>query len=175
LKTLGPPEPTKSKNIVSRTGFMTVAIMPLENDKIAGDKSHDDDHKVRTLQHGTSTVSISVLNLSKTIVGNGVLALPSAVAAFADDKFAVVCATCIVLVLASAAAYTFYSIGSVCASNDVGTFTSAWKKSTNKISSRTIAVVVTANTFLSCLASSIIIGQFKSPGKDFPADNRVTV
>jgi amino acid permease len=117
--------------------------------------------KSASAYNGTSTVPISIFNLSKTIVGNGMLSLPSAIAAFADDKIAAWYATLLIVALAAVASYSFQSIGHACAANDAGTFATTWRKCTNKVSAGAVASIVTASTFLSCLASSIILGKRK--------------
>ena len=119
------------------------------------DKSKSDDKKDKT---GTSSLYTSIFNLSKTIVGNGILSLPSAVAIFSDSPQSVIPACVLLVFMGYLADYSFISIGKICLRFEADSFTTAWARSTD-CSGTLIAAVVTANTFLSCLASSIIIGS----------------
>jgi len=126
-----------------------------------------DDVNVLKLQ-SSSDVPASVFNLAKTILGAGILSLPSGVAAFTDDAGGLWPASGLLVVMGLISAYSFASIGRACRLHDVRTFSDAWGKSVGPKSAVVISSVITLKTFFSCLAFSIIIGDsFSSIFKSF--------
>ena len=107
---------------------------------------------------GTSTVSSSIFNLAKCILGAGVLSLPSGIALFSDSKKAIVPAIGLLSFMGLASAYSFSSIGKACELHGVNTFAEAYAKSFNVTSGYALSSVITFKTFFACLAYSIIIG-----------------
>jgi len=127
---------------------------------------------------GSSDVPTSVFNLAKTILGAGVLSLPSGVAAFSDQKSGLVPASALLLAMGIISAYSFASIGRACRLHDTRGFSDAWAKSVGPSTAGIISSVITFKTFFACLAYSIIIGDsftslFKSFG--FPGVSRSQV
>lgn len=108
---------------------------------------------------GTSTILTSVFNLSKTILGAGILSLPAAVAAFSDSPHSLFISGLVVLLMGSISAYTFSSIGKTCDLHRVKTFKDAWAASVDESSAQFISVLITFKTFFTCLAYSIIIAD----------------
>ena len=108
---------------------------------------------------GSSTVSSSVFNLAKCILGAGVLSLPSGIALFSDSKQAIVPAIGLLSFMGLASAYSFSSIGKACELHGVNTFADAYAKSFNVTSGYALSSVITFKTFFACLAYSIIIGK----------------
>ena len=127
-----------------------------------------DDGKKGLAAVGSSDVPASVFNLAKTILGAGILSLPSGVAAFTDDAGGLWPASGLLLAMGLISAYSFASIGRACRVHDVRTFSDAWGKSVDPKSAVVISSVITLKTFFSCLAFSIIIGDsFSSIFKSF--------
>lgn len=122
---------------------------------------------------GTSQIAPSVLNLAKTILGAGVLSLPSGIALFSDSKYALIPSSILLAFMGLASAYSFSSIGKACSLHGVSSFADAFAKSLNLNSGIFISSIVTFKTFFACLAYSIIIGdsfsQILSSIKSLPA------
>ncbi len=108
---------------------------------------------------GSSSIQTSTLNLAKTIVGAGMLSLPSGVALVSNTPSALLPASILLVVMGVVSAYTFSSIGAACHVHNVTTFPAAWTKSTHT-SSSWISSVVVLKTLFSCLAFSAIIGEY---------------
>lgn len=109
---------------------------------------------------GTSTVSSSIFNLAKTILGAGVLSLPSGIAAFTDKPDGLLPASGILVLMGILSAYSFSSIGKACKVTNSKSIKDAWSKSTQ--SPRTanfVSFLITFKTFFACMAYSIIIGD----------------
>jgi sodium-coupled neutral amino acid transporter 11 len=121
---------------------------------------------------GDASIASSTFNLAKSIVGCGVLSLPSGIAYFSDHKMAVVPASIICILMGVMAAYTFSLIGRTCDKYGATSFQEAWAKSVDEKSAWTMSASITAMCFLASLAYSIIIGDsftaladtFKFPG-----------
>jgi sodium-coupled neutral amino acid transporter 11 len=117
---------------------------------------------------GDATVASSSFNLAKSIIGAGVLALPSGVAFFSDSPAALVPATIMLTVMGVAAGYTFSLIGKTCAEHNVSTFKQAWSKSVGPNSAWVISTAITFKCFFASLVNSIIIGDsFASLAQSF--------
>lgn len=108
---------------------------------------------------GDATIATSTFNLAKSIIGAGVLSLPSGVAFFADQKAALVPSSIICVLFGLVAAYTFSLIGKVCKEHDSTSFQDAWAKSVSPKTAGLISGSITALCFLASLAYSIIIGD----------------
>ena len=117
---------------------------------------------------GDATVSSSSFNLAKSIIGAGVLALPSGVAFFSDSPAALIPAIIMLTVMGVAAGYTFSLIGKTCAEHNVSTFKEAWSKSVGPNSAWVISTAITCKCFFASLVNSIIIGDsFTALAKSF--------
>jgi hypothetical protein len=108
---------------------------------------------------GNAALSTSTFNLAKSIIGAGVLSLPSGVAFFSDQPGALLPASAICAVFGLVAAYSFSSIGRVCRDTKSKSFQEAWEKTVNPKSAWLISGSITAMCFLASLAYSIIIGD----------------
>lgn len=108
---------------------------------------------------GTSSLSASIFNLAKTILGAGVLSLPYGVAAFSDRKIALIPACILVIIMGIISAYSFNAIGSACRIHNVQSFSDAWAKSVSPSTQKLISGIVTFKTFLACLPYLIVIGE----------------
>ena len=108
---------------------------------------------------GEATVSSSTFNLAKSIIGAGVLSLPSGISFFADVPSAILPASIMCAVMGLVSAYTFSLIGRVCEKTGATSFQDAWGKTIDPKSAWTISAGITAMCFLASLAYSIIIGD----------------
>jgi sodium-coupled neutral amino acid transporter 11 len=108
---------------------------------------------------GTSSVSTSIFNLGKTILGAGVLSLPSGIATFTDSANGIMPAVAVLTTVGVVSAYSFKSIGKACERFGARSFSEAWAKSVDQRTGSLLNIVVVVNTFLSCLTYSIIIGE----------------
>jgi sodium-coupled neutral amino acid transporter 11 len=95
---------------------------------------------------GTATISSSVFNLAKSIVGAGVLSLPSGVAFFSDSPAALVPAGALTLVMGALAAYSFSLIGRACEQHKTKSFQDTWAKSVDEKTAWLISAGITAKT-----------------------------
>jgi hypothetical protein len=111
------------------------------------------------VEGGDSTIQTSIFNLAKSVIGAGVLSLPSGVAFFADEPQALVPSAIICTIFGLAAAYSFSSVGKVCKETKSKSFQEAWGNSVSKNSAWIITYSITAMCFLASLAYSIIIGD----------------
>jgi hypothetical protein len=117
---------------------------------------------------GEATIAASTFNLAKSIIGAGVLALPSGVAFFSDAKMALLPAIAICTVMGLTAAYTFSLIGKACEQHGATSFQEAWSKSVSPKTAWMISGGITAKCFFASLAYSIIIGDsFAALAKTF--------
>ena len=117
---------------------------------------------------GDATVAASTFNLAKSIIGAGVLSLPSGVAFFSDSPLALLPASAILAFMGLLAAYTFSLIGRACERHGAKTFKDAWSKSVDPNSAWMISGAITAKCFFASLAYSIIIGDsFTALAKTF--------
>ena len=108
---------------------------------------------------GDATIPVSTFNLAKSIVGAGVLSLPSGIAFFSDSPSAVIPASLLCAVMGLVAAYSFSLIGKACEQHNASSFQDAWAKSVDPNSAWTISAGITAMCFLASIAYSIIIGD----------------
>ena len=108
---------------------------------------------------GEATIAVSTFNLAKSIIGAGVLSLPSGVAFFSSSPMALLPASAILTVMGLVAAYTFSLIGRACEQHNATTFQEAWSKSVGPDSAWIISGGITALCFFASLAYSIIIGD----------------
>lgn len=109
---------------------------------------------------GSSTISTSVFNLAKTILGAGVLSLPFGVAAFTDSPQGLIPAAILLVLMGIMSAYSFSSIGKACHEHSARSFSEAWSKSVNPQTSGALNFIIIFKTFFACLAYSIIIGEY---------------
>lgn len=108
---------------------------------------------------GQSTMSKSIFNLVKGIVGVGVLSLPSGIAAFGNSKKSLVPAVALIILMGTLSGYNFSLIGRVCALTGASSYSDAWEKSIGSSSAWIPAVACTGKTFLACLAYSMVLGE----------------
>ena len=116
-------------------------------------------HHEEEIQGGDATIPTSIFNLAKSIIGAGVLSLPSGVAFFSSDPKALIPSSIICAVFGLAAAYSFSSIGRVCRDTKSKSFQEAWANTVNPKSAWMISASITALCLLASLAYSIIIGD----------------
>lgn len=117
---------------------------------------------------GDSTITASTFNLAKSIIGAGVLSLPSGIAFFANDPKATIPAGVICALMGVLSAYSFSLIGKTCEQTKANSFQDAWAKSVDPKSAWMISAGITAKCFLASLAYSIIIGDsFTALAKTF--------
>mmetsp|Transcript_24485 Transcript_24485/g.79110 ORF Transcript_24485/g.79110 Transcript_24485/m.79110 type:complete len:456 (-) Transcript_24485:302-1669(-) len=106
------------------------------------------------------SVTSGTLNLVKSIVGAGVLALPAGVAAFAEgQRIAMAPAALVMVALGAASAYSFAILGRMCGAAGVETYREAWSEIVGKKSSWVVTSCVTMTPLFACLAYSIILGD----------------
>lgn len=149
-----------SKNVVSNSVSTNKNRRHISSPNIIAKKVSKSPSAVATATTGgSSDLSSSILNLAKTILGAGVLSLPSGIALFSDSKQATIPAIALLAFMGLASAYSFSSVGKACQLHGVGSFAEAFAKSLGLSSGRAISTVITLKTFFACLAYSIIIGK----------------
>lgn len=110
-------------------------------------------------KRGTSSVSTATFNLIKNIMGAGVLSLPSGVAAFSGNPYALIPAALLTVAMGKLSGYCFQLIARSCDLNNVETYVESWEKAVSPKSAWIIPAACTFKTFCACLAYSIIIGD----------------
>ena len=108
---------------------------------------------------GSASVSSSIINLSKNIVGSGVLALAAGIAAFSSAKIAIVPALVLMTALGLLSGYTFSLIARV--GDEVGgsTYRDTWAKVFGEKFAIIPAMTITFKTFVGGLSYAIILGD----------------
>lgn len=108
---------------------------------------------------GSASIATSTFNLAKSVIGAGVLSLPSGVAFLADEPSALVPAAVLCSLFGIVAAYSFSAIGRICKENNAQSFQEAWEKLVSPNSAWLISGSITALCFLASLAYCIIMGD----------------
>ncbi|GKY92005.1 hypothetical protein MPSEU_000172100 [Mayamaea pseudoterrestris] len=108
---------------------------------------------------GASIPNTSI-NLVKSIVGSGVLALPYAVSSLGDNPQNVL-GPAVIAIVAMGSIYGFFFrlVGQVCDWTKATSYKQAWQETIGDESSQVVAVVVMLKTLLSCLAYSMILAD----------------
>lgn len=113
-------------------------------------------------------MAATTFNIAKSIIGAGVLSLPSGVAFFADKPSALIPASIMTFVMGVVAAYSYSLIGKACSQHNAKSFQEVWEKSADPKTAWIISGGITAQCFLASLAYSIIIGDsFTSIAQSF--------
>jgi len=101
------------------------------------------------------------LNLVKSIVGAGVLALPAGVAAFATQgqQVAIIPASILMIILGAASAYSFSLLGRLCGGAATDSYREAWARIVGKDTAWIVTTCCTVTPLFACLAYSIILGD----------------
>ena len=134
--------------IVARQKFKTALLAEAEAAAPPAEAAKEDEG---------ASVAASTVNLVKSIVGAGVLALPAGVAAFSDAGPALWPATALITALGAASAYSFGVLGRVCGAYDAETYKDAWARSVGEKSAWVVTLCCTLTPFLACLAYSICL------------------
>jgi hypothetical protein len=115
---------------------------------------HDSDTK--------SDVGALTFNLAKSIIGSGILSLPSGLALFSDSTTALYPGIAAILFMGLLSGYGFSSIGKACSIHSADNFNAAWIASTgneSKKGSGFVSYVIAFKTLIGCLCYSMIIGE----------------
>jgi len=111
---------------------------------------------------GTATVSASIINLSKNIVGSGILALAGGVAAFSASPAGVYPALLVLFFLGGVSGYSFALIARVGDEVGADTYRDTWAKVFGENTALLPALTVLFKTFVGGLAYAIILGDMFS-------------
>ena len=106
-----------------------------------------------------ATVTSSIVNLSKNIVGSGVLALAAGVAAFSASPMALVPGLALLLFLGAASGYSFSLIARIGDEVGADTYRDSWAKIFGSRLSIIPALTIVFKTYVGGLAYSIILGD----------------
>lgn len=150
------PHSMKSTTSFPHKRFATLVASNTENNYLDAGVSAPSAPQVTG---GSASLSTSTFNLAKSIIGAGVLSLPSGVAFFADEPSALIPASAICALFGLVAAYSFSSIGKVCRDTKSKSFQEVWEKTVSPKTAWTISGSITAMCFLASLAYSIFIGD----------------
>lgn len=146
----------KTSNIVLKRSTME-GRMPLSMESIAINGGEND--LLQKPSGGSASIATSTFNLAKSVIGAGVLSLPSGVAFLADEPSALLPAAALCTLFGAVAAYSFSAIGKICKENDAKSFQEAWEKIVSPNSAWLISGSITALCFLASLAYCIIMGD----------------
>ena len=142
-----------------------VSVPPTKDVTLSGTKAALTTREtVSTLNRGgdgaaKSTMKAAMFNLVKGIVGAGVLSLPAGIAAFGDNKSAVLPAVALIAVAGALSGYNFSLIGRLCAFTGATSYSGAWEKSIGEATAWIPAGACTCKTFLAILAYSMILAE----------------
>jgi hypothetical protein len=116
------------------------------------------DKKSQSLSNeGTSSMTISSLNLMKNCVGAGVFSLNSRVTSISPKPEILLPAAGLILLMAMWATYNFYMIGETCTITNSSTYGEAWGNTVSKQSQWIVQIVVVLAPIVSCLANTIVL------------------
>lgn len=127
-------------------------------DAVTATSSARNDWHATAAQEPAAGTLTSSFNLAKSIVGMGVLALPSGLAHVSDDRSVAMPAAALCALYGSLAAYSFSIIGQVCHTYGVASYTDAYRVTISNSTARLVPALTTATCFLNMLACSILIG-----------------
>jgi len=108
---------------------------------------------------GTSTLTASIFNLVKGIVGAGVLSLPAGIAAFGNAPSAIIPASLLITVIGGLSGYCFSLIGRVCSMTGATSYRGGWDEAVGTKSSWLPAISVLLMTVSAVLAYSMILAD----------------
>ena len=108
---------------------------------------------------GGSSMTSSIINLSKNIVGSGVLALAAGVAAFTASPMGVLPALAVLLFLGGASGYTFSLIARVGTEVGADSYRDAWTKVFGAGTAFIPAITILFKTLVGGFCYSIILGD----------------
>ena len=131
----------------------SIRLLTKEND----DGDIDESHPPTTTS--SSNIAATSFNLIKVLLGSGVLALPSGVAAFSDHRSALKPAIGLISVLGILSAYTFGLYGRLVHSTNAQTLSELWEIEKGQQSSWIIAVASLTFCFGAALAYTILLGD----------------
>jgi amino acid permease len=151
--------PTSTSSTTSTTSGIPISVSLRAS--IAADAEDDSGGAPATKETGTGTATIpnEVFNLVKSIVGAGVLTLPSGIAAFGNAPSAVIPAIGLIALFGIMSGYGFGLIGRVCALTGTTSYRSAWESSVDASTSWIPALSCTLKTIFAALAYSMILGD----------------
>jgi len=105
----------------------------------------------------SSSLTTSALNLSKNIIGAGMLSLP-----FAMKGAGVVPSLAGIAVYGAVNAYTFFLLGLCCDRTKAKSFGELWAKTFGQSSAWIVDLSIVANNGMACLAYCVLVGDFVS-------------
>jgi len=108
---------------------------------------------------GASSVASTTFNVMKAMLGSGVLALASGLAAVSDQKSMIIPANILFLVLGALSAYTFALYGRLCHATGAKSLGEIWKRVYDTNDSTPISLASFSFCYGSCLIFLLIIGD----------------
>ena len=106
-----------------------------------------------------ATIKTSTYNLTKSLIGAGLLSLPGGVAFVTDNPDALIPSSILCILFGLAAAYSFTVIGKVCGKHDCATLQAAWGRTVDPRTAGLITAITIAPCFLITLSYNIIIAD----------------
>ena len=119
----------------------------------------DDDTVVAEKSSSSASVAGTTFSVMKAMLGSGVLALPSGLAAISDYKGAVWSANLLFVVLGLLSAYTFSLYGRLCHATNASSLGEVWKRVHQTQDSTPISLASFSFCYGSCLIFLLIIGD----------------
>jgi len=108
---------------------------------------------------GSATMSNEIVNLVNNIVGSGIVALPSGVAAFGNTSSALIPAILLIWMVGILNAYYFSLIGRLCSISGALTYRDAWEKTMGSQGAGLIATVCMLKAGMAVWCLSVILGD----------------
>jgi len=141
--------------------------VPLLHQSVSSNPFIETPSTSKTIKPFEASMSSTAFNIAKSIVGAGVLSLPSGVAIFSDSPRALIPASLLCVGFGLISSYSYCLIGKACELQNSSSFQDLWEKSSGPRSAQLLSAGITAQSFLSALAYSIIIGIFVNILKSF--------
>lgn len=155
--------PLSCQYLPRRTTNLVVQTSPTEKEEptsssLSWNSATSSKDLTLTKEDGASIPTLTV-SLIKSIVGGGVLAIPSGFAALGSTADIVPTAVATVIGSGLLNAFYFRLMGRVCQFTQSTSYQQAWERTVGPASSPWVVAVVTLKTALSCLSYSIILAD----------------
>jgi len=118
------------------------------------DRIHD-----RNKEEGTATIPSEVANMTKNLIGGGVLSLSGGMAMFANDRSASFSVFFWVILLGAVFGYFSLLIGKSCEMSLSGTYRECWERTVGQRGGLLVAITNTLDPLLGIFANASILAQ----------------
>ena len=111
---------------------------------------------IRQLQ-GQASISSTIFNIAKNLVGSGCLSLPGGIALYANDPWAALSACVLLCVVGSVFAYFCILQGRICRTTHAFSYGESWEAAVGQRGALAVSLVIATYPALGCLGCSMIL------------------